>query len=148
MRVFKWSPDFEAEKESMIAPIWISFPNLKAHLYEKSALLLIAKTVKKSLFIDEATANGSRPSVARGCMEYDCRKAPVDQVWIVVKDRVTRAVIGGYAERVEFSKMPKYCDHCCHVGHSVSNCLVLRNWPKKQGKPPGNKPLKDDGRES
>lgn len=67
--MFKWSPDFEAKEELMIVPIWISFPNLKSHPYEKLALLLIAKTVEKPLFIDEATVNGSRPSVARVCVE-------------------------------------------------------------------------------
>ncbi|EOY31390.1 Uncharacterized protein TCM_038318 [Theobroma cacao] len=148
MRVFKWSPDFEAEKESAIVPVWIFFPNLKAHLYEKLALLLIAKTMGKPLFIDKATTNGSRPSVARVYVEYDCKKASVNQVWIVVKDWVIGAVIRGYTQWVEFSKMLKYCDHCCHVGHSVSNYLVLGNRPAKQGKPIGNKPLKDDGRES
>ncbi|EOY06960.1 Uncharacterized protein TCM_021522 [Theobroma cacao] len=127
MRVFKWSPDFEAEKESPIVPVWISFPNLKAHLYEKSALLLIAKTVGKPLFIDEATSNASRPSVARVCVEYNCRNAPVEEIWIVIKDRVTGTVTGGYAQKVEFSKMPDYCEHCGHVGHSVSTCLVLGN---------------------
>ncbi|EOY31586.1 Uncharacterized protein TCM_038530 [Theobroma cacao] len=52
-------------RRSLRSYLWISFPNLKAHLYEKSALLLIAKTVGKPLFVDEATTRGSRPSVAR-----------------------------------------------------------------------------------
>ncbi|EOY21198.1 Uncharacterized protein TCM_012582 [Theobroma cacao] len=108
MRVFKWSLDFEVERESSIVLVWISFPNLKVHLYEKSTLLLIAKTVGKPLFIAEATTNGSRPSVAQVCVEYDCRNAPVEEVWIVIKNRVTRAITGGYAQRVEFSKMPDY----------------------------------------
>ncbi|EOY13938.1 Uncharacterized protein TCM_032793 [Theobroma cacao] len=79
----------------MIIPIWISFPNRKTHLYEKLTLLLIAKTIGKPLFIDEATANGSRLSVARVCMEYDCKKDPINQVWIMVKDRVTETITGG-----------------------------------------------------
>ncbi|EOY17514.1 Uncharacterized protein TCM_042330 [Theobroma cacao] len=114
MRVFKWTPDFEPEKESAVVPVWIAFPNLKAHLFEKSALLLIAKTVGKPLFVDEATANGSRPSVARVCIEYDCRRPPIDQ-------------------RVEFSQMPAYCDHCCHVGHKEIDCIVLGNKDKPLG---------------
>ncbi|EOY32240.1 Uncharacterized protein TCM_039863 [Theobroma cacao] len=70
MRVFKWTPDFEAEKELALVPVWISFPNLRAHLYEKSALMLIAKTVGKPLYVDEATTNGSRSSVARVYVEF------------------------------------------------------------------------------
>ncbi|XP_017979623.1 PREDICTED: uncharacterized protein LOC108662683 [Theobroma cacao] len=137
MRVFKWSPDFEPEKESAVVPVWVSFPNLKAHLFEKSALLLIAKTVGNPLFIDEATANGSRPSVARVCVEYDCRKLPVDQFWIVVQNRETGMVTGGYAQQVEFAPMPAYCNHCCHVGHKEVDSIVLGNKSKQsgQGKP-------------
>ncbi|EOY17513.1 Uncharacterized protein TCM_036737 [Theobroma cacao] len=138
MRVFKWTPEFEPEKESAVVPVWISFPNLKAHLFEKSALLLIAKTVGKPLFVDEATANGSRPSVARVCVEYDCRKSPVDQVWIVVQNRKTGEVMNGYSQRVEFAQMPAYCDHCCHVGHKETDCILLGNKPRPPGtsKPP------------
>ncbi|XP_021300381.1 uncharacterized protein LOC110428790 [Herrania umbratica] len=115
-----------------MVPVWISFPNFKAHLYEKFALMFIAKTVGKLLFIDEATTNGSRSSQARVRAEYDCGKAPVDEVWIVVKDRTTKAVKSGYSQRVEFSKMPDYCDHCCHVGHSIWACLVLGNRSDKR----------------
>ncbi|EOY34749.1 Uncharacterized protein TCM_042329 [Theobroma cacao] len=133
MRVFKWTPEFEPEKESAVVPVWIAFPNLKAHLFEKSALLLIAKTVGKPLFVDEATANGSRPSVARVCIEFDCRRPPIDQVWIVVQNRETGTVTSGYPQRVEFSQMPAYCDHCCHVGHKENDCIVLGNKDKSLG---------------
>ncbi|EOY25452.1 Uncharacterized protein TCM_016760 [Theobroma cacao] len=133
MRVFKWAPDFEAEKESAMVPVWISFPNLKAHLYEKSALLLIAKTVGKPLYVDEATANGSRPSVARVCVEYDCRKQPVEEIWIVIRNRETGAVTGGYSQRVEFARMPDYCGYCSHVGHKENECIVLGTKSKQLG---------------
>lgn len=127
MRVFKWSPHFEGEKESAMISVWISFSNLKAHLYEKSALLLIAKIVGKPLYVDEATANGSRPSVARVCIEYDCRQPLVEEVWIVIRNRETGAVTGGYSQRVDFSRLSDYCNHCFHVGHKESECLVLGN---------------------
>ncbi|EOY29076.1 Uncharacterized protein TCM_030494 [Theobroma cacao] len=137
MRVFKWTPDFETDKESPIVPVWISFPNLKAHLFEKSALLMIAKAIGNPLYIDEATANGTRPSVARVCIEYDCLKPPVDSVWIVVSKRGSEDMSGGYLQKVEFAPMPEYCNHCCHVGHNVSKCLILgsrSNTHKSGGK--------------
>ncbi|EOX94193.1 Uncharacterized protein TCM_003642 [Theobroma cacao] len=85
--------------------------------------------------MDEAIANGSGPSVARVCVEYDCRKPPVDQVWIVVQNRETGAVTNGYSQRVEFAQMPAYCDHCCHVSHKEIDCIVLGN----KAKPPGSR---------
>ncbi|WRX14697.1 Reverse transcriptase domain - like 10 [Theobroma cacao] len=129
MRVFKWSPDFQPEKESSVVPVWISFPNLPAHLHEKSALMMVAKTVGNPLFVDEATANRSRPSVARVCVEYDCQKPPLDHVWIVSRDRKTETMTGGLSQRVEFAKLPEYCRHCCHVGHAITECMVLGNKP-------------------
>ncbi|XP_017984223.1 PREDICTED: uncharacterized protein LOC18585698 [Theobroma cacao] len=133
IRIFKWPLEFEAKTESPIVPVWISFPNLKAHLYEKFALLLIVKTIGKPLFVDNATTKGSRPSMARVCVEYDCRKLPIDQVWIVTQKRNTGIVTNGYAQKVEFSHMPNYWDHCCHVGHNETNCLVLGNNSKSLG---------------
>ncbi|KAL0448788.1 UNVERIFIED_CONTAM: hypothetical protein Slati_1435200 [Sesamum latifolium] len=35
MRVFKWSPDFDPQTESPIAPVWIKLPGLPVHLFEK-----------------------------------------------------------------------------------------------------------------
>ncbi|EOX96783.1 Uncharacterized protein TCM_005954 [Theobroma cacao] len=125
MRVFKWTLDFESDKESSIVQVWISFPNLRAHLFEKSALLLIAKAIGNPLGVDEATANGTRPSVARVFIEYDCLKPPIESVWIVTSKRGSEDVTGGYLQKVDFAPMPEYCNHCCHVGHGMENCLVL-----------------------
>lgn len=96
---------------------------------EKSALMMIARTVGKPFFVDEATTNRSRPSVARLCVEYDCQKPPLDHVWIMSHDRETKAMTEGFSQRVEFSKLPDYCFHCCHVGHAVTECMVLGNKP-------------------
>ncbi|EOY08581.1 Uncharacterized protein TCM_023221 [Theobroma cacao] len=99
IRVFKWSLKFQLEKESSVVPVWFSFPNLPVHLHEKSALMMIARTVDKPFFVDEATANRSRPSVARVCVEYDCQKPPLDHVWIVSHDRETKAMTGGFSQK-------------------------------------------------
>ncbi|EOY08452.1 Uncharacterized protein TCM_022902 [Theobroma cacao] len=93
-------PNFETEKESSIVPIWISFPNLKAHLFEKLALLLIVKAIGNPLYVDKATTNGTWPSVARFCIEYDCLKAPLNSVWIVVSKRGLEDMSGGYLHAI------------------------------------------------
>ncbi|EOY20357.1 Uncharacterized protein TCM_045949 [Theobroma cacao] len=63
---FNRMPKLQEIRQAFRGIVWISFSNLKARLYEKAALLLIAKTIGKPLYVDEATANGSRPSVTRG----------------------------------------------------------------------------------
>lgn len=45
MRVLKWTIDFVPEKESPVVPVWIGFPNLRHYLYEKSALLTLARSI-------------------------------------------------------------------------------------------------------
>ncbi|KAL2237697.1 UNVERIFIED_CONTAM: hypothetical protein Sindi_0961400 [Sesamum indicum] len=42
MRVFKWTPTFTPAQESSIVPIWVSIPELPAHLFHKDALYVIA----------------------------------------------------------------------------------------------------------
>ncbi|KAI3447060.1 hypothetical protein Pfo_003725 [Paulownia fortunei] len=36
--IFKWSPEFEPNIESSIAPVWIQLPGLPIHLFDKRAL--------------------------------------------------------------------------------------------------------------
>ncbi|KAL2248695.1 UNVERIFIED_CONTAM: hypothetical protein Sindi_2343200 [Sesamum indicum] len=42
MRVFKWTPTFTPAQESSVVPIWVSFPELPAHLFHKDALYAVA----------------------------------------------------------------------------------------------------------
>uniref|UniRef100_A0A6N2LLT6 Uncharacterized protein n=1 Tax=Salix viminalis TaxID=40686 RepID=A0A6N2LLT6_SALVM len=84
MRVLKWSVDFVPEKESSIVPVWITFPNLRYHLYEGSALLNLAKSLGPPIQMDEATAKGTRPSKARVCIEFDCLVEPPTEIWVQI----------------------------------------------------------------
>ncbi|KAL0304186.1 UNVERIFIED_CONTAM: hypothetical protein Sradi_6286700 [Sesamum radiatum] len=74
MRLFKWTPDFNPKIESPIAPVWIRLPELPVHLSQKKSLFGIASLVGLPLKLDEATANGFRPSMARICVELDLLK--------------------------------------------------------------------------
>ncbi|KAL0284479.1 UNVERIFIED_CONTAM: hypothetical protein Sangu_2826900 [Sesamum angustifolium] len=47
MRIFKWSPTFNPNHESSIVPIWVSLPELPAHLFQKEALLLLRITLER-----------------------------------------------------------------------------------------------------
>ncbi|KAK4384597.1 hypothetical protein Sango_3045000 [Sesamum angolense] len=67
MRVFKWTPNFDPQIESPIAPVWIRLPALPVHLFEKNALFTLATKIGKPLRMDEPTADLSRP-VARVCV--------------------------------------------------------------------------------
>lgn len=59
MRLFKWSPNFCADAESSVAPVWVNF----------LAIIFRARTVGSSLYA--ATEVLTRPSVARVFVEMD-----------------------------------------------------------------------------
>ncbi|KAL0288949.1 UNVERIFIED_CONTAM: hypothetical protein Scaly_2715800 [Sesamum calycinum] len=57
MRVFKWTPNFDSQIESPIAPMWIRLPTLPVHLFEKNALFTLASKIGKPLRMDEPTVD-------------------------------------------------------------------------------------------
>ncbi|XP_027118705.1 uncharacterized protein [Coffea arabica] len=85
MRVFRWTRDFHVQKESSLAPVWVTLPALPVHFFDKHSLFSILSPVGKPLFLDAATAAGTRPSVARVCVEVDLVKPICSRVWVAVE---------------------------------------------------------------
>ncbi|EOY26461.1 Uncharacterized protein TCM_028132 [Theobroma cacao] len=140
MLVFEWTPDFQSKKESSFVLVWISFSNLRAHLYEKSALFVIAKIMGRLLMVDKAIANGTRPSMMRIYVEYNCPKPLVDQVWIVTRDRKTEDVTKGFMQKVEFARPSEYCTHAVMWDtafrlDNACNVTMRKQKKKKKGHP-------------
>ncbi|KAL0911913.1 hypothetical protein M5K25_017849 [Dendrobium thyrsiflorum] len=63
--IIKWSPLFDISTETPIVPIWISFPELRPHFFSHRILHGLGCLFGRPLQIDNATAMGSRPSIAR-----------------------------------------------------------------------------------
>ncbi|KAL0912109.1 hypothetical protein M5K25_018059 [Dendrobium thyrsiflorum] len=118
MRLIKWSPSFDVDVESPVVPIWVSFPNLRPHLFSPRIIQGLGSIIVRPLKIDQATSVGSRPSVARILVELDVSKQHPDKVW-VGPDNL------GYVQSVVLENVPPYCLHCKALGHSNADCLVL-----------------------
>ncbi|KAL0915877.1 hypothetical protein M5K25_013341 [Dendrobium thyrsiflorum] len=118
MRLIKWSPSFDVDVESPVVPIWVSFPNLRPHLFSPRILQGLGTIFGRPLKIDQATSVGSRPSVARILVELDVSKQHSDKVW-VGPDNL------GYVQSAVLENVPSYCLHCKALGHSNADCLVL-----------------------
>ncbi|KAL0909629.1 hypothetical protein M5K25_020515 [Dendrobium thyrsiflorum] len=82
MRLIKWSPSFDVNVESPVVPIWVSFPNLRPHLFSPRILQGLGSIIGRPLKIDQATSVGFRPSVARILVELDVSKQHPDKVWV------------------------------------------------------------------
>lgn len=71
MRTFCWMPDFRLDAESSIAPVWVTIPYLSFFLINKQGLFSIGSLLGKPLTMGAATAEFSRPNIARLCVEVD-----------------------------------------------------------------------------
>ncbi|KAL0912359.1 hypothetical protein M5K25_018325 [Dendrobium thyrsiflorum] len=125
MRLLKWSPDFDVNKESPIAPVWISFPNLRLHFFNSQILFGLASIFGKPLQTDQATASISRPSVARVLVELDISKKHPDEIWL-------GSELNGYFQKVDFENLPIFCSHCKMHGHGLKECFRLYPHLRKE----------------
>ncbi|KAL0383837.1 UNVERIFIED_CONTAM: hypothetical protein Sradi_2778000 [Sesamum radiatum] len=118
MRVFKWSPTFTPTQESSIVPIWVSLPELPAHLIRKDVMFVIANIIGTPLQIDS-----SKLSKARVCVEIDLLKPLIQEVDLQICGETI-------VQKVEYEQVPLYCSLCQHVGHQGSECYSKGNAPK------------------
>ncbi|KAL0295575.1 UNVERIFIED_CONTAM: hypothetical protein Sangu_3194600 [Sesamum angustifolium] len=125
MRVFKWTPNFDPQIESPIAPVWIRLPALPVHLFEKNALFTLTTKIGKPLRMDEPTADLSRPDLARVCVEIDVTSPKVQAVHLQIEGKT-------YRQQVIYENCPPYCTSCNHLGHEIANCIVIHNNEKRQ----------------
>ncbi|XP_020678725.1 uncharacterized protein LOC110096915 [Dendrobium catenatum] len=115
MKIIKWSPTLDLSEESHVVPVWISFPGLRAHLFSSRILFGLGSVFGRPIQTDNATAVGSRPSIARILVELDISKNYPDSVWLGPEKL-------GYVQKVVLEGMPNFCLHCKVVGHKKSEC--------------------------
>ncbi|KAF5442885.1 hypothetical protein F2P56_035497 [Juglans regia] len=59
-RLFRWTKDFDLQKESTLAPQWIFLPGLPLHMYRADFLQILATRFGRFLGIDNATLHRTR----------------------------------------------------------------------------------------
>ncbi|KAL0909928.1 hypothetical protein M5K25_020838 [Dendrobium thyrsiflorum] len=118
MKLTKWSPLFDIGEDSPIVPIWISFPNLRPHMFSPRILHAMGSLFGRPLQVDHATSVGSRPSVARVLVELDVSKKYPDKIWLGPENF-------GYIQSVEMEIFPPFCGLCKCLGHLKGACKPL-----------------------
>ncbi|XP_073273383.1 uncharacterized protein [Primulina huaijiensis] len=123
IRFSKWTPEFNLQEESPIAPVWIRFPGLPLHLFSKPSLFALAKIVGKPVKMDDHTADSSRGAFARVCVEINVLEPLVKEIWVGW---------GDHAQEIEviYERIPGYCMDCKMLGHSTSVCYSHGKNPK------------------
>ena len=61
-------------------------------------------------------AAGTRPSLARVCVELDVAKVVIPRVWVAVEGE------SGFWQRIVPENMPPYCSYCARLGHQHEQC--------------------------
>ncbi|KAK6145440.1 hypothetical protein DH2020_022260 [Rehmannia glutinosa] len=138
MRVFKWTPSFNPRMEAPLAPVWIRLPGLPIHLFDHNALFSIGLIIGKPLQVDSLTAARSRLSMARVCVELDLLKERIDEIILEFDDAT-------HAQKIIYERIPDYCTHCKHIGHSIEGCYKNGNItrpppPVRRPPPPVRRP--------
>ncbi|XP_020702616.1 uncharacterized protein LOC110114173 [Dendrobium catenatum] len=118
MKIIKWSPLLDLSEESPIVPVWVSFPGLRPHLFSPQIMFGLGSILGRPIQTDNATAVGSRPSVARLLVELDISKSHPDSVWLGPENL-------GYVQKIVYEGLPNYCLHCKAVGHKRTECIKL-----------------------
>lgn len=129
-RTFPWTLGFNPKEETSMAVVWISFPGLPPNFFAKRSLLSIASAVGKSLAVDKATQDRTRPSAARVKVIIDLLDKHPKKIKLLIVDRISGKSIVHYQE-VVYDNLPTYCTFCKHQGHGENVCRV-RN--EKEGK--------------
>lgn len=99
-------------------------PNLPLHLFNFELIHRICAPIGRAIELDSATVRKSRPSVAKVRLEIDVTKPRLERVWIEFVNG--EGVVSGFWQRVEFLRVPIYCEECGRFGHDSLSCRRVR----------------------
>ncbi|KAL6578153.1 hypothetical protein OROMI_010481 [Orobanche minor] len=115
MRMFKWDPFFDFKQEPALVPIWVKIMALPLQWFDQGALQTIGALMGTFLKADPMTINRSRLDHARICVEINLKNTLPNSVGISCGTFFNEFV-------VEYEKLPSFCHHCNHIGHSIDAC--------------------------
>ncbi|GAA0156592.1 hypothetical protein LIER_38297 [Lithospermum erythrorhizon] len=122
MRMFKWTPEFNPEKESPLTPVWIHFAGLPLYLLEEEPLLSIENSIGTPLKIDHNNVNRVKLGQASVCVALDVSQPIRKKVWIGFEEADKGAMVAGLWQVVHYDPYPNYCTDCFHLGHNMEEC--------------------------
>ncbi|GAA0145588.1 hypothetical protein LIER_05752 [Lithospermum erythrorhizon] len=122
MRMFKWTDDFNPNKESPLSLVWVHFEGLPLYLFNDEALFSIANTIGSPLRIDQYNVDRVKLGSASVCVSLDVSKPNLDKIWVAFEEDDSDKVVEGFWEKVSYDIFPSYCTCCNHLGHVLNDC--------------------------
>ncbi|KAL4388104.1 hypothetical protein GQ457_09G011910 [Hibiscus cannabinus] len=117
LTVEPWSPDFSISQlypRKIVA--WIRLPGLPVTLYKRNLIEEIGESIGLVIKIDFQTESGRRGRFARMAINIDFHQ-PL----------VSKLVINGRVQIVEYESLPTVCFSCGTYGHVQENCPKLNS---------------------
>ncbi|XP_070032979.1 uncharacterized protein [Nicotiana tomentosiformis] len=122
MRMFKWSPDFDPNEETSLAPIWVLLPELHFHVFKWDYLRQVLEKIRTPMKEDIATIMKTRQHMAKVRIEVDLMKPLPDTMFVGIEGDVVG--LKGRDQKLEYEGVPVFCRTCKTQGHDVARCKV------------------------
>ncbi|KAG5606078.1 hypothetical protein H5410_027570 [Solanum commersonii] len=106
-------------QETPIVPIWITLPELPWHCHYMDILTPLLSPIGKALYLDSATVQKTRGSVAKVRVQIDLTKERPQHVWLGFSEKDPNL---GKWQVNEYEDIPSYCIYCKHQGHLIAEC--------------------------
>ncbi|KAH0639194.1 hypothetical protein KY285_035780 [Solanum tuberosum] len=119
MKLQMWTPTFKPAEETPIVPIWITLPELPWHCHYMDILTPLLSPIGKALYLDSATMQKTRGSVAKVRVQIDITKERPQHVWLGFSEKDLNL---GKWQLIEYEDVPPYCIYCKHQGHVIGEC--------------------------
>ena len=104
------------EKDKLLSiPIWVKFPKLALQFWLPTLIGRVASTLGKPLYMDKATATGSKVDFAHMCIEIDSTFS---------FPRTTHLEVDGMLDDIEvdYNWQPTPYQKCSSFGHEPGSC--------------------------
>ncbi|XP_050226088.1 uncharacterized protein LOC126675483 [Mercurialis annua] len=112
LTVQPWDPSFSSDNTNTTSvTAWVRFPGLPYHYYHNHVLKAIASTIGSVVRIDYNTEARERGKFARLAISLD-----------LTKPLVSRILIDGRIQKVEYEGLPIICFDCGRYGHRENYC--------------------------
>ncbi|KAK8502910.1 hypothetical protein V6N12_054137 [Hibiscus sabdariffa] len=119
LTVQQWSPEFStATSHPTQVMVWISLPGLPVPLYKKSLIEEIGESIGHVIKLDYQMEWGRRGRFARLAISIDLSKPLVSKI-----------MVNGKIQLIEYESLPLICFHCGRYGHAQESCPVLFPTP-------------------
>ncbi|KAF5208044.1 zinc ion binding / nucleic acid binding protein [Thalictrum thalictroides] len=138
-----WSSGIEAQRKQIKSvPLWVTIHGIPKKLWTKEGLSYVGSLLGKPICSDEATAQKTRLTFAKICVEVDS----------VFDLPVSKQVDIGEAELVtlqfEYPWKPQQCSKCKEYGHTDKRCGMEKVHYKKKKQTWVPKPREEKAKES